>query len=147
MTFEKLQTELVRAMKSKNKAHKDTIADIITYAKNMAIEKKCKDNISEEIITEAILKAKKTCQEQIDTCPSTRTDLLEAYTERMQYIDLYVPRMMTYDEIKTNVLYFMSCEGTELNKGGIMKVVMPRLKGKAEGKLINKVVEDILKGE
>ena len=67
MKIEKLQADMITAMKTKNKVKKEVLADMITCAKNMAIEKKQKDNISEEIVNAAILKAKKTCQEQIDT--------------------------------------------------------------------------------
>jgi len=63
MTFEALHQELVKSMKDKNRVRKNIIADMITCAKNMAIEQGCKDDITEEIVNAAILKSKKICQE------------------------------------------------------------------------------------
>ena len=138
------------AMKEKNRVKKDVIADMVACAKNMAIEKGCKDNITDEIVKEAILKSKKRCQEQIDTCPANRPDLLEAYTICMGYINEFAPKMMSEEEVKEIIKTFivkMSLNNREvkLTKGMIMKAVMPELKGKADGRTIGKVVDDILK--
>ena len=150
MTFKELQAAMTTAMKERNRVKKDVIADMITCAKNMAIEKGCKDNITDEIVKEAILKSKKRCQEQIDTCPANRPDLLEAYTICMGYINEFAPKMMSEEEVKKIIKTFivkMSLNNREvkLTKGMIMKTVMPELKGKADGKTIGKVVDDILK--
>ena len=147
MTLEKMQFELIKAMKSKNKIHKAVVSDVISTAKNIAIEQKCKNNISEEIVDKAILKIKKIYQEQIDTCPIERTELLEQYKERMKYIELYAPHMMTAAEVEATIKYLITCEDIPLTKGGVMKAAMARLKGKAEGKTINQIVEKILKNE
>ena len=137
------------AMKERNRVKKDVIADMVACAKNMAIEKGCKDNITDEIVKEAILKSKKRCQEQIDTCPANRSDLLEAYTICMGYINEFAPKMMDEEEIKTFLIkeiINMNLDGSQpWNKGVIMKSIMPKLKGKADGKLINKTVEDFIK--
>lgn len=150
MTFKELQAAMVSAMKERNRVKKDVIADMVACAKNMAIEKGCKDNITDEIVKEAILKSKKRCQEQIDTCPKNRPDLLEAYTICMGYINEFAPKMMSEEEVKEIIKTFivkMSINNreTKLTKGMIMKTVMPELKGKADGKTIGKVVDDILK--
>ena len=154
MTFEKLMKDLTDSMKQQNRVKKAVIADSVTCTKNMAIEKKCKDNITEEIVDAAILKCKKTCQEQIDTCPANRTDLLNMYKENMKYINEIAPKQMSEDEVKK----FVNAELVELSqavtepinpkmKGLVMKNIMPKLKGKADGKLINKVVMELLNGQ
>ena len=150
MTFNELQAAMMTAMKERNRVKKDVIADMVTCAKNMAIEKGCKDNITDEIVKEAILKSKKRCQEQIDTCPKNRPDLLQAYTICMGYIDEFAPKMLSEEEVKEIIKTFivkMSINNREekLTKGMIMKAVMPKFKGKADGKIISKVVDDILK--
>ena len=55
------------------------------------------------------------------------------------YDDVY--RTQSYEPT-----YILQYETVDKNVGAIMKVVMPKLKGKADGKLINKVVSDIIKG-
>jgi uncharacterized protein YqeY len=141
MTFKELQNYLVQAMKEKNRVKKTVIADMVACAKNMAIEQGCKDNITDEIVNAAILKSKKICQEQIDTCPANRPDILEGYNLCMTYINELAPKMMTEDEVRQAVKNILT--GAEVtNKGAAMKLVMPTLKGQADGKVINKIVSE-----
>ena len=141
MKIIELQDKLTQSMKEKNRIKKTVIADMITCAKNMAIEKGCKDNITEEIVDAAILKSKKICQEQIDTCPTNRPDILEGYKICMSYINELAPKMMSEDEVRQAVENILN--GVEVsNKGAAMKLIMPVLKGKADGKVINKVVSE-----
>lgn len=145
MTFEQLQAALTQSMKEKNRVKKTVIADMVACAKNMAIEKGCKDNITEEITDAAILKSKKICQEQIDTCPANRPDLMEGFELCMTYIDELAPKMMSEDEVRQAVEDILA--GAEVyNKGAAMKLIMPALKGKADGKVINKIVTEVLNG-
>ena len=141
MTIIELQAKLVKAMKEQNRVKKTVIADMLTCAKNMAIEKGCKDNITDDIVDAAILKSKKMCQEQIDTCPANRPDLLEAYTVCMGYIDELAPKMMSEDEVRAAVRDIID-KIEVANKGAAMKLIMPELKGKADGKVINKIVSE-----
>ena len=76
MTLEKLQSEMIAAMKNKDKERKETISSIIQAVKKFGIDNMCKDNISEEQIDAVILKEKKTVQEMIDTCPADREELV-----------------------------------------------------------------------
>ena len=140
MTLEILQKEMIAAMKAKNKVRKDTISSIVSAVKKAAIDNKCKDNITEELVNTVILKEQKTMQEMIDTCPADRTDLLTEYKEKMTIITEFAPKLLTDpDEIKT----FIEETGIELikaNRGQIMKT----LKGKADMKIANGVVGGML---
>lgn len=145
MKIIELQDKLTQSMKEKNRVKKTVIADMVACAKNMAIEKGCKDNIPEEIVDAAILKSKKICQEQIDTCPANRPDILEGYKICMSYIDELAPKMMSEDEVRQAVKDILA--GADVsNKGAAMKLIMPALKGKADGKVINKIVTEVLNG-
>ena len=140
MTLEILQKEMIAAMKAKNKVRKDTISSIVSAVKKAAIDNKCKDNITEELVNTVILKEQKTMQEMIDTCPADRTDLLTEYKEKMTIITEFAPKLLTDpDEIKI----FIEKTGIELvkaNRGQIMKA----LKGKADMKIANGVVGGML---
>ena len=63
MTLEVLQKEMIAAMKAKDKIRKDTVSSLIGAVKKMAIDEKCKDNITEELVNRVILKEKKTMQD------------------------------------------------------------------------------------
>ena len=145
MTLDILQKEMIVAMKDHNKIRKETISSLIGAVKKAAIDKKCKDNITEELVNEVLLKEKKTMQEMIDTCPVDRVELLEEYKTRMAIIDEFTPQMMSEDEVRQAINHLIATvDGIEYgNKGSVMKAVMPRLKGKADGKLINQIVTEI----
>lgn len=148
MTYEQLQKELQQSMKDKNRVRKNVIADMITCAKNMAIAKGTKDNITEEIVDAAILKSKKICVEQIETCPDYRPDLMEGFKLCMIYIEELAPKMMNEEETRKAIYHIIATvDIQEDTKGALMKAVMPRLKGKADGKLINKIVTEIWEKE
>lgn len=144
MTLEVLQNEMIAAMKEHNKIRKETISSLIGAVKKAAIDKLCKDNITEELVNEVLLKEKKTMQEMIDTCPAERVATLEEYYHKMNIINEFVPKMMTEEEVRQAVYNIIaSVDIQQSGKGALMKAVMPKLKGKADGALINKVVTEI----
>lgn len=150
MTIEKIRTDMVESMKENNKFKKEVLSSIISTATNMAIDKGCKDNITEEIVSAAILKELKTANEMLDTWPSDRLEQLKEFTQRIEIIRSYAPRMMSEEEIKNFIKETAQDNNIELttkNKGQLMKVVMPQLKGKADGKLVNNVVQEMLNNE
>ena len=149
MTLEVLQVAMIAAMKEHNKARKDTVSSLIGAVKKAAIDKKCKDNITEDLVNEVILKEKKTVQEMIDTCPKDRVDLLTEYEIRMTVICEFAPKLMSDEtDIKnfiTTLLSDSQIEPLKSNKGQIMKVVMPAMKGKADMKVVNTVISNMLR--
>lgn len=149
MTLDVLQKEMIVAMKNNNKLRKDTISSIISSIKKTAIDKRCKDNITEELVNEVILKEKKIVQEMINGCPNSREDLLNEYEHRLAVILDYAPKLLEDKEeiIKCiqNLLLETNVELLKSNKGQIMKIVMPAMKGKADMQVVNKVISDMLK--
>ena len=87
-----------------------------------------------------ILKELKTAKEQIDNCPAERTDLLAEYQARYDVINEYAPVLMSEEEVEAFIKEKFADIIATKNKGMIMKNVMPQLKGKADGKVINGVV-------
>lgn len=149
MTLETLQAAMITAMKEKNKTRKDAISSLISAVKKAAIDKMCKDNITEALVDEVILKEKKTVQEMIDACPASRVDLHYEYEKRMAVICEFAPKLMTdatdIKNVITTLLSEAQIEPVKANKGQIMKVVMPAMKGKADMKIVNTVIAEILK--
>lgn len=150
MTIETLREQMMTAIKAGNKFTKEVLSSVLSTAKNMAIEKGCKDNITEDIVNAAILKELKTANEMLDTCPSDRLEQLKEFTQRIEIIRSYAPRMMSEEEIKNFIKEIAQDNNIELttkNKGQLMKVVMPQLNGKADGKLVSNVVQEMLSNE
>ena len=91
------------------------------------------------MVDQVILKELKTVKEQIDTCPAEREDLKAEYQFRYDVIQEYAPSLMSEEEIRNFIMEKFADIVAQKNKGMIMKNVMPELKGKADGKLINQV--------
>ena len=143
--FENLQKDMIAAMKARDKARKDAISSVISDVKKVAIDSGNRDNIGDELVDQVILKSLKTVKEQIDTCPDDRAELKSEYQFRYDVINEYAPAMMSEEEIRT----FLNEKFAEViktkNKGAIMKEIMPALKGKADGKVINMIVAELCK--
>ena len=147
MTLEMLSKEMIIAMKNKDKLRKDTISALIGAVKKAGIDKGCRDNIPESLVIEVILKEQKTINEMIDTCPKDRIDLLKEYINRAEIIKEFAPKMLTEKEIKEEFLNFCKEKNIELiknNKAIIMKNFMPTIKGRADGKIANKIISENL---
>ena len=131
MKLEALQNEMIMAMKSGDKFRKGVISTVIARVKNTAIDKGCRDNITEDMVDAELLKAKKLTQEQIDTCPDSRTDLLEDYKKQMKIICEFAPTLITNEtEIKCLILDIINNEHefSKSNRGVLMKILVPVLK-------------------
>lgn len=145
MTLEVLQKEMIAAMKAHDKLRKETVSSLISAIKKVAIDERCKDNITEELVNRVISKEKKTMQEMIDTCSADRVETLNEYNKKMEIINEFAPKMMSDDEVRKAVYDIIAMiDISQTGKGAIMKAVMPKLKGKADGKIINKIVTEII---
>ena len=131
---------MIAAMKAKDKPRKEAISSLVSAVKKAAIDAGCRDDIKEDMVDQVILKELKTVKEQIDTCPAEREDLKAEYQFRYDVIQEYAPSLMSEEEIRNFIMEKFADIVAQKNKGMIMKNVMPELKGKTDGKLINQVV-------
>lgn len=145
MKLEVLQKEMVAAMKARDKERKETLSSLVAAVKKLAIDEGKREDVPEELVDRAILKELKTVREQLDTCPSERTDLMTEYQNRFNVISEFAPTMMTEDEIKEVLTTKFAELVATKNKGQIMKEVIFEFKGKADGKLVSKVVAELCK--
>ncbi len=144
---EKLSADLKEAMKSKDEAKVRTIRMLIAAIKNYEVEKM--GVASDEEIAQIMAKEIKKRKESIELYEKgNRQDLAQAEAEEIKIIQSYMPQQMSEEEIKELARKII----TELKLsspkdiGTAMKAIMPQLKGKADGKLVNKIVSDLLSG-
>lgn len=148
MTLEKLQKDMIQAMKDKDTTRKSVLSSAIGAIKNAAIAKKCRDNISEGLVDEVLLKEKKTIQEQIATCPVDRIETFKEFNEKLSIINEYCPKLLADPVEIENIIRKLCDEAqvalTKANKGPVMKTIMPYFKGKADMAVVNKVLTALL---
>lgn len=149
MTLEKLQSEMVQAMKNKDKMRKSVLSGLIDAVKKASMTNKGRVEITEQLVDETLLKYKKMVQEQIDTCPVDRVETLSEYKAQMAVVAEFAPALITDEnEIRYLILDIVNInndvELTKSNRGYIMKIVAPVLKGKADMGVVNKVLGGML---
>ena len=139
---DEVRKAMVDAMKAKDKDTKDTLSLLLAALKNKAIDKRA--DLTEEEEVQVILKEIKQTKESLEMTPSDRTDMIEECKRRLAVLETFAPKMMDADEIKAVVESVLSDLGitapTAKDKGRIMKELMPKVKGKADGKLVNEIV-------
>ena len=139
---DEVRKAMVDAMKAKDKDTKDTLSLLLAALKNKAIDKRA--DLTEEEEVQVILKEIKQTKESLEMTPSDRTDMIEECKRRLAVLETFAPKMMDAAEIKAVVESVLSELGitapTAKDKGRIMKELMPKVKGKADGKLVNEIV-------
>ena len=140
--IEEVRKAMVDAMKAKDKDTKDTLSMLLAALKNKAIDKRA--DLTEEEEVQVILKEIKQTKESLGMTPADRTDLIEEFKKRIAVLEGFAPKMMDADEIKAIISGVLADLGidapTAKDKGRIMKELMPKVKGKADGKLVNEIV-------
>ena len=143
--IEEVRKDMVAAMKAGEKERKATLSALLTALKNKAIDKRA--DLTEEEEVQVILKEIKQTKETLDTTPADRTDIIEECTKRLSVLEEYAPKMMDAEEIKAVIQEVLSDLGidapTAKDKGRIMKELMPKVKGKADGKLVSELVASL----
>ena len=135
---------MIQAMKDHDKVRKDAISTLVSAAKMLAIDAGCREDIPDDMTDQAILKEIKSVKEQIDTCPDSRAELKAEYEARLKVFEEYATKMLSADEVEAILKDKFADVIASGNKGQIMKSVMPELKGKADGKVINEVISKLL---
>lgn len=137
-----VRAAMMQAMKDKDKARKDALSLLLSALKNKAIDKRA--DLTEDEENAVIFREIKQAQETIDTTPADRVQTIEEAKLRMSVYSEFVPKLMGEDEIReviAAVLAELAIEKpTAKDKGRIMKTLMPRVKGKADGGLVNQVL-------
>lgn len=145
--IDEVRSAMVAAMKAKDKDTKETLSALLAALKNKAIDKRADLTPEEEV--QVILKEIKQTRETMETTPADRTDIIEECQKRLAILEQYAPKMMDEAEIRDVITATLAEVGVEeptaKDKGKIMKVLMPKVKGKADGKLVNDILMTFMK--
>ena len=147
MTLEKLQSEMIQAMKNKDKIRKSVLSGMIDAVKKASMTNNGRVEITEQLVDEVLLKYKKMVQEQVDTCPAERIETLEEYKAQMTVVAEFAPTLITDEtEIRYLILDVVNneMEFSKSNRGTLMKIIAPVLKGKVDMGIVSKVLGGML---
>lgn len=145
--IEIVRSEMVTAMKNKDKDRKDILSLLLAALKNVEIDKRA--DLTEEEENSVVLKEIKQLNELLEQTPEDRTDIIELCNYRIGVLEEFAPKMLNEDEIKAVIAEVLAGLGIETpassDKGKIMKELMPKVKGKADGKMVNQIVASMFK--
>ena len=145
--IEIVRAAMVTAMKNKDKARKDSLSMLLSALKNAEIDKR--SPLTEEEENAVVKKEIKQAKETMDTAPESRQDIREEARARREVYKEFAPEDMSAEQIKeviAAVLAELAIEApTPADKGKIMKVLMPKVKGKADGKMVNEILAGMFK--
>ncbi len=145
--IDEIRAEMVKAMKNKDKDRKETLSMLLAALKNKAIDKRADLTPEEEF--EVIKKEIKQTKETMDLAPADRTDIIDQCKARLAVLSEFAPEEMSEDAIRAVIQEVLAGLGIEKptgkDKGKIMKELMPKVKGRADGGMVNRLVGEILK--
>jgi uncharacterized protein YqeY len=141
-----VRAAMVTAMKAGDKDRKGSLSLLLAALKNKAIDKR--SDLTEEEENEVVLKEIKQTKETLELTPADRTDIIEECKGRIAVLEEFAPKMLSEDEIKAIIKEVLASLGlsapTGADKGKIMKELMPKVKGIADGKLVNEIVASFM---
>lgn len=148
MTFkEQLTQDTIAASKAGDNRRRDTLRMMQAAIKQIEIDDRV--TLDDAGVTQVLIKQAKQRRESIaEYTKAGRDDLVEQEAYELGIIDAYLPQMMSRDEIERLVKQAIAATGATSAKdmGQVMGKLMPQVKGKADGRLVNEVVREQLPG-
>ncbi|SNR60226.1 GatB/YqeY domain-containing protein [Desulfurobacterium atlanticum] len=145
---EQLKNDMKEAMKAKDKVKLSTIRMIMSLIKNAEIDKR--GELTDEEVISLLQKYAKQRKESIEMYErGGRQDLVEKEKAELAIVESYLPEQLDENEIKNIVKSTIEEVGASSVKdmGKVMKAVMPKLRGRADGSVVNRIVKELLSGE
>jgi len=142
-----IQEDLKRSMKAKDGNRVSVLRFLLSSIQNREIEKR--DALDdEEVLAEITTSAKRRKESMEAFGEGGRMDLVEKEAAELAILQEYLPEQLSPDEIRSVVQEVVEAVGakTASDLGKVMKELMPRLRGKADGKLVNEIVQEALSG-
>ncbi|MDF1544167.1 MAG: GatB/YqeY domain-containing protein [bacterium] len=143
--LDKIDNDLITALKNGEKEKSTVLRGLKSELKYKLIDKK--DDLSPEEIMAVLSSAAKKRRESIEQFRTAeRTDLADKEQRELDVIVAYLPQQLTEEELRPMVAEAIAESGIDSPKkiGLVMKVLMPRTKGRADGKLVNRLVNEAL---
>lgn len=142
---EKLMEDFKTSMKNKDTLRKNTITMVRASIKQREVDERIE--LTDEDIIDIIAKQVKEKRDVIeDFAKGGREDLVQQTNKEMEILLEYLPEQLSEDEIEKIVKDVIDEVNAKSMKdiGIIMKNVMPKVKGKADGGMVSKIAKKLL---
>ena len=140
-----LANDFKESMKAKDGIRKDTVNLVRAAIKQSEVDNRVE--LDEQGVLAIIAKQVKMRKDALsDFEKAGRTDLLDSYNREIEILMTYLPPQLTIEEIQVIAKATMAelgIEGEKQNMGKLMKAVMPKVKGSADGGDVKKAIESL----
>ncbi|MBU8879440.1 GatB/YqeY domain-containing protein [Bacillus sp. FJAT-29790] len=143
--LERLNDDMKQAMRNKEKVKLTVIRMIKASIQNEAIKLGAELTEEQELtVLSREVKQRKDSLHEFDK--AGREDLVEKIRTELQYVELYMPEQLSEEEVSKIVQETIAETGanSKADMGKVMAAIMPKVKGKADGALVNKLVQQHL---
>lgn len=141
-----VRKEMMLAMKSGDKERKEALSMLLSALKAEFIDKR--EDLTEEEENAVVMKEIKQLRETLESLPADRVEMRRQTEARLEVYKEFAPKQMDEAEIRAIVRGVFEqmniTQPTAKDKGMIMKNLMPLVKGKADGALVNKIVGEFI---
>ena len=138
---------MMDALKAGDKPRKEALSLLLSALKAKNIDKRA--DLTEDEENAVVYKEIKEAKETLDTTPADRADIIDECKLRIAVWSEFAPARMDEDAIRAVIRETLAELGvdapTAKDKGKLMKSLMPKLNGKAEGRLVNQLGGEVLK--
>ena len=142
---ETLRSDLLDATRSRDVVRRDTLRMVISSIGNARIQSG--QELSDDEVVKVLQKEAKQRRESIDEFQKgNRDDLVQKEKAELAIIELFLHQQLSEEEIKS----FAEQAITNVNAGSlsdlgqVMRELMPMLEGRADGKVANQIVRELL---
>lgn len=144
--LERLNNDMKQAMKNKEKDKLSVIRMVKSSLQNEAIKLGVKELSDEAELTVLSREVKQRKDSLHEFDKAGRDDLVEKLRTELAIVELYLPKQLTEEELSEIVKQTVSEVGatSKADMGKVMAAIMPKVKGKADGSLVNKFVQQHL---
>lgn len=141
--IEQLRADLTTARKDRDKLRTTTLTTFLSEIKNKEIDQG--GPVSDEDVRGLLVTAIKRRREAAEQMRAgSRVELAEKEEQEGAMLQAYLPPALGEDEVRAMIRDAVSAGASDV--GGVMKAVMPRTKGRFDGKELNRLVREALAG-
>ena len=143
---EKIPQDLKEALRGRKELELSVLRMLQSSIKNKTIEKQKKELTDEEVVEVVAAEVKKRKEAAAEFEKVNRQDAADREKAEIDILMKYMPEQMSEEEIRAQVKKAVIDSGAEGIKdlGKVMKIIIPALKGKADGAVINRIVREEL---
>lgn len=144
--YSSIKSDITTSMKSGAKVVTGTLRLLVdSIQKKMAAKKVNIELVTDDVVIDCINSAIKQREESIaEFKKGNRSDLVEKEEAEIYILRKYQPAQMSKDEVTQKIKDIIASGAAPAAMGLVMKSVMAELKGKADGKMINEIVRQLL---